>query len=436
MSFLERFGDPNVLTEALAFIDAFELSSGEQDLGETSGSSEGAADESSSDTKKHEGGAPDKYERSRTKRKNALYSARLRAKKKNEMSALKEEVQRLEMQLQRLQKGQVLSDQARRLTSKELQLQDWRRSSSRWLAEASDQALKRQKSEQLNVQLKTLLTKLLKTSKTLQSSVKNLCELRSEIGLVIGPPSNVVVGPSLRSNDATPQLGELRGYLDQMYTDTQDVLAPQLAASSAAFQLQMKRDPLYGALVGQLCSSTPVGCDLDVASRMVWDGMQLKGGLCCKEFVHRLHVNGNAVAKSYFLSVSGQSQATMLHGVSLVRKFEERDRILYLWASAIVPPGGSQRTVRFREKGWAMLSRAPNNPDQESIFQTSYEVFPERVHGDGEQFYGDSTAKRDYEQLCCGVVDVLTSSLRLFHEDVQSTLLEEAPATNYQLMSV
>lgn len=425
MSFLEHADPAAVVADALAFIDAFDESS--------SGSDDKSDARRSSFNDPEQG----KFERAKARRKGALYSARLRAKKKSERAQLKEQVARLELQLQRLRRdgGSTSSSDsersdrhaARRATG----------ASSQWLEKAAEQALKRHEAEQLNAQMKTYLAQVLKTSATLQQTYQKLQTLRSEIGATL-QPLTVLAGPSLRSNDATPQLGYLREYLETMRSEAQIVFASKRTAKTASFDLNTTHDPRSGGILGRIESYTPVECDMDTASRMVWNGMQLKGGLCCKEFVHRLHTNANAVAKSYFMNVSDQRSSCMLHGVSFVRKFEERDRILYMWASVIMPPQHDSndslrqsrlKPLRFFEKGWAMLARAPDNPDHGSVFQTNYEVLSKLEQSgavNGEFDPGNN------EYLCFQVVDMLTSSLRLFHHQVQSTLLEDVPRNQTQ----
>ncbi|KAG6613742.1 uncharacterized protein IUM83_18529 [Phytophthora cinnamomi] len=112
MSFLESPGDPETLAEALAFVDGFEFSGDDNATDVSSGGSDSGRESHKrcrSDEKDENvaAAAPDKHEKAKSRRKNAVYSARLRAKKKNEMQQLKDQVTQLQMQLVRLKSAKV-----------------------------------------------------------------------------------------------------------------------------------------------------------------------------------------------------------------------------------------------------------------------------------------------------------------------------------------
>ncbi|KAL3670596.1 hypothetical protein V7S43_003788 [Phytophthora oleae] len=446
MSFLINPSDPETLVEALAFVDDFDFPNSYTD--EASGSSDNSVEpvleshkRPRSDVK--DGTAtvtpPDKHEKSKSRRKNAMYSARLRAKKKNEMQTLKDQVTQLQMQLDRLKDAQSLPSAD---SSYSRLLAESSTDSSIWLQKAAAQAFQRQQAEKLNAQLKTLLTKVVKRSKTMHDAFQNLQSLGCEINVAVGAPSTILAGTSLRSNDATSQLGELREHLNRMYARASDVFATSGAGpiEAASFVSEVKHDPVSGRAFVRLSSSTPLTSALDVASRMIWQGMQLKGTKCCKYHVHRLHVNASSIAKSFFLTLNDDLTPCTFHGAAFVRKFEERDRILYIWTSAMVPSKeeskGKNSTnsdakswlLRVREKGWMMLSRSAENPDQESIFHSCYEVLSELDESAQHADYATASigCVYDYNRIGNGAVNLLSSELRKFHERVQGELLAAA----------
>ncbi|EEY64925.1 uncharacterized protein PITG_16263 [Phytophthora infestans T30-4] len=232
------------------------------------------------------------------------------------MQTLKEQVEQLQMQLDRLKSTLILPQQA----------------------------------EQLNTQLKTLLAKVAKRSRTMKDALENLQSLGVEINVAVRAPSTILAGYSLRSNDATSQLGELREYADQMYASAHDI----------------RRDPISGRKFVQLSSVTPLANGLGTASRMIWQGMQLRDSKCCTYNVHRVHANTNSIAKSFFLTLSDELTPCTLHGAAFVRKFEERDRIVYIWTTIMLPSSKDARDkgsnsnlclLRVREKGIAHVLR-------------------------------------------------------------------------------
>ncbi|KAG3189841.1 hypothetical protein PC128_g11580 [Phytophthora cactorum] len=439
MSFLIS-SDPETLAEALAFVDGFDFSGDDNNTDASSGNSDSGVGRFVESHKRRRSDikVEDTHAKAKSRRKNAVYSARLRAKKKNEMQTLKDQVEQLQMQLDRLKSAHTLptsvltgADSTLALTSGSC-----RTGTSSWLKEATAQAYQRQQAEQLNAQLKTLLAKVVKRSRTMQIALQNLQSLGCEINVAVGAPSTILAGPSLRSNDATSQLGELREFLDQMYASAHDVFATSGvgAVDSASLVSQIKRDPVSGRRFVQLSSVTPLTSDLDTASRMIWQGMQLKGSKCCKYNVHRLHVDASSIAKSFFLTLSADSTSCTLHGAAFVRKFEERDRILYIWTTAMVPSrkevegknfSSKLWLLRVREKGWVMLSRSAKSPDHKSVLYTCYEVSSEldTKQRDADCATTEADYNYDHDRIGNGVVKLLSSDLRKFHERIQGKLL-------------
>ncbi|KAK1935830.1 hypothetical protein P3T76_010524 [Phytophthora citrophthora] len=440
MSFLVNPSDPETLVEALAFVDGFDFPDNYSDKASTSSDSgvepaleshkrarSDVTDDADTIT------PPDTHEKSKSRRKNAMYSARLRAKKKSEMQTLKDQVTQLQMQLDRLKGAQSLSPATVAGSSYSRLLPESNTDSSFWLQKAVAQAYQRQQAEKLNAQLKMLLSKVIKRSKTMHDAFQNLHSLGCEINVAVGAPSTILAGTSLRSNDATSQLGELREHLDGMYARASDVFASSgaEATDAASFVSQVKHNPVSGRKFVQLSSSTPLARGLDAASRMIWQGMQLKGNKCSKYHVHRLHVNASAIAKSFFLTLSDEAVPCTLHGAATVRKFEERDRILYIWTAAMVPSTEKSRKswlLRVREEGWIMLSRSVENPEEESILHTCYKVSSELDESAELADHGTASigCAYDYDRIGNGAVNLLSAELRKFHERVQGELLAAA----------
>ncbi|GMF55962.1 unnamed protein product [Phytophthora fragariaefolia] len=395
MSFLECPSDPETLAEALAFVDGFDFSGDDHSTDECSNGCDIGAERHVSRRRGSQGGgagaaSPEKFEKDKSRRKSAMYSARLRAKKKNEMQQLREQVTQLQMQLERLRKAKLPwsavtgSDRLVKLKAMNSVIVTG--------CSKSIQAYQRQQAEKLNAQLKALLGKVVNRSRPRQDAFRNLQSLGCEIKTAAGAPSTILMGASLRGNDVTPLLGE-----------------------------------------SALCSLTPLSSDMDAASRLIWRGMQLKGSKCCKYHVHRLHVNASAIAKSFFLTLGDDPTRCTLHGAAFARKFEETDRILYIWTTAMVPSqqesGGTYWStkswkLRIREKGWAMLSRSLNDLDHESVFRTFYEISSEL--GDvGRTADPTSLTMADYDRIGNAVVNLLSGDLRKFHERIQNNLLAD-----------
>ncbi|RLN86267.1 hypothetical protein BBJ28_00016278 [Nothophytophthora sp. Chile5] len=458
MSFLLCPDDQETLAEALAFIDAYDPN--RQDDGENSAagrSGGGEEDAVKPDQLRALDDRPlDKREKAKKKRSNAFSSARLRVKKKAEMTQLQERVMHLQLQLQRLQcRASIDLVASSSSSSFAVEVDDQpvckRRSiegnvridnSSVWLEEAVAQSLQRKKSETLNAQLKTLLGKQVQASRALDAVIQKLPAIQRDVYAATGSSLDVILGPSLRRNDASPMLEELRGSMELMYKDIEVILEScgAMLGDSVGFNSQIKRDAANGSTYMQLTSSTPMACDLDTACPMIWDGMQLKQTHSCKFYIQRLQVNVNSMAKSYLMTAHDGSFSTTLHGVAFMRKFEEPDRMVYIWTTAIVPPrqkgedsDSADWWLRFREKGWIVISRTPSNPEHESIFRTCYQVYAERRESpssagpDGDRSAAPST--EDLDRLCSCVLNALSADMRMYTQLIQNKLLAEVPVS-------
>ncbi|RLN65942.1 hypothetical protein BBJ28_00008039 [Nothophytophthora sp. Chile5] len=465
MSFLLCANDQETLAEALAFIDAYDLGAEDDGNGSALGSSYDEVDTPLGSHKRSRcdrdlEGAADlhvhgKRTQEKNKRRHAVYSARLRAKKKSEKTKLREQVARLQAQLERLSGSAVLSssfssqvssklqDHHTRLEGHTLAVGGLSASSKSWLDTAVTQAFLRQTSEVQNTRLKALLGKQLRVSETLEGILRKLPELNNELDAMIDTPSPMGLQPSSYRNDATSHLAELRSYTDRMYADAAAVFDACRAGSDRSVYLnsQIQCDPGLGSSFIELSSSTPMACDLDAGSRLIWSGMQLKQGRCRKYCVQRFQVHENAIVKSYLMAVNAHRDSLEFHGVSFARKFEERDRVLYVWTSAIVPPKGKDENaaneekwwLRFREKGWLMVSRASGNPKHESVFRSCYQVSSETREPLADPpmaaFHNVAPSKDDLDRLCSGVVNGLGSELRSYYQRVQNNLLSEVPVS-------
>ncbi|RLN65938.1 hypothetical protein BBJ28_00008040 [Nothophytophthora sp. Chile5] len=461
MSFLLSPDDQETLAEALAFIDAYDPN--RQDDGDNSGTgSSGGGEEDAIEPdqlralEKRLDCPLNKRDKAKKKRSNAFSSARLRAKKKAEMTQLQEQVGHLQLQLQRLQRRASIdlvassspspfaSDDEDQLACKRHSTEGKGRSdnSKVWLEEAVAQSLQRKKAETLNAQLKTLLGKQVQASRALDSVIQNLPAIQRDVYAATGTSLDVILGPSLRRNDASPMLEELRGGMELMYKDVEVILESCGAAlgDSVGFNSQIKRDAASGRTYTQLTSSTPMACDLDTACPMIWDGMQLKQTHSCKFYIQRLHVNVHSMAKSYLMTAHDGNFSTTLHGVAFMRKFEEPDRMVYIWTSAIVPPrqkgedsDSAEWWLRFREKGWIVISRTPGNPEHESILRTCYQAYAERRESPGTAgpngVRSAALSTENIHRLCSCVLNALSADMRMYTQLIQNKLLAEVPVS-------
>ncbi|POM61269.1 hypothetical protein PHPALM_29740, partial [Phytophthora palmivora] len=96
MSFLVSPEDTETLAEALAFVDDFDFGDNKTDEATTVETHKRLRIDA------NDAVAPDKHEKAKSRRRNTVYAARLRAKKKSEMQQLKEKATQLQMQLDRL----------------------------------------------------------------------------------------------------------------------------------------------------------------------------------------------------------------------------------------------------------------------------------------------------------------------------------------------
>ncbi|KAF1321839.1 hypothetical protein FI667_g11697, partial [Globisporangium splendens] len=251
-------------------------------------------------------------------RSNAAAVKRLRARKKAEAIALRNEVIELEAKLARLQHRPRLTglEQVSKVQQwleeeiKEMSASQGDKDVSIWLDMAARQARERFESEALNIKLRDAIEKQLRITKSLQAVLGK----RHGFDLLWPSLNQNLYNDAVFTNEDTAR-AELRGGMDQMYLE-RDLVAQSFCAKDrniVTSTMDTKEHPFFG----------------------------------CFE-------------KSYVILLDGPTGPFELHGVSLIRKYDEPHRTVFIFKSLIY---SSVKGLVFRENGWVIASSSPSAKD-------------------------------------------------------------------------
>ncbi|RLN86269.1 hypothetical protein BBJ28_00016281 [Nothophytophthora sp. Chile5] len=243
-----------------------------------------------------------------------------------------------------------------------------------WLEAATNEAAKRQKTEELNGELKTLVSEYVemkeamsgllgKTPPLLAVSIMELCQIMREDGSL-----NFVCGTNTPQQPSQPELNDL---LPLLFASTDAVFAgafapDDLQAESISSSMRVKQqDPIVGLCV-ELSATTPLPCAIEDANEILW------GMLSGKEWFDKQKlVSYEVCTLSSSCNVCfgddafvGHSKPTAHSGVSWIKRREEENRIVLVSVTQASDACGSPC---FRQRSWVVISRSSKNPRQASV---------------------------------------------------------------------
>ncbi|RLN92124.1 hypothetical protein BBJ28_00001155 [Nothophytophthora sp. Chile5] len=268
-----------------------------------------------------------------SKRKSAqrAYERQRRERKKARRVLLQEQVQELEAQLELLKLERQETWQLGQYTT-----------GSRWQYTASEQAKLRHEAEELNRELRMLLAEGTKATKALRSvkvtqlyyGLRSFQRIQATLERCSIPiPSNL--SPPLTSHGSIS--ANLKGVMAQLLSSIDAVFGDWDSVEAISTSSSIKQqDPLDSPYI-ELQATTPVACDLNTVSTILWE-MLLRQELF------------------------GPKSSAILS----LKKREEAHRVVLLWTSVFVHPSGQPA---FRSRGWIMITRSPSNPLTASVIR-------------------------------------------------------------------
>ncbi|OWZ22034.1 hypothetical protein PHMEG_0003325 [Phytophthora megakarya] len=358
----------STLSDVFEFIDTFDSSDGEST----------SADIASTDGDTNTASSPDSYnhDKATPKRSAVSTTSTKRSKKKRKPRQPGQEPQ--STKFQREQRGQVLAlrRQVLELTTRLTQLQRTRRDPtteqiigpqktksvvSVWENFAIIQCQERQRSEQTNRELKTMLVRQRKLERSIckllgrkdaLEGVDWLCQLQptpESVTFTSAPQFNVDI------TDAV--FAELEMAATELYPQTNSMFPPLEGQPTLSFDTKdMYADPL-GTYI-ETRTVTPMACPLHEAGEILWNGTTK----ISKDPVPRCCIN--TLARSCTVELF---DTVRIDGVNIVRRYVGSDQIVLVSAATWFLPA---QGVHFQDNMWTVVSRSPVDPQNASIIQT------------------------------------------------------------------
>ncbi|KAF1317683.1 hypothetical protein FI667_g14610, partial [Globisporangium splendens] len=320
-----------------------------------------------------------------------------RARKTAEAVALRDEIATLLAEVAALQHGPCAESLLRvrrleRLLEKEKSasvLTAQEKQVSVWLERAAEQARERYKSEMLNITLKNAIKK----QHEIHQSLKHIVSERTS-GFHSNHDSKLLCNDAMTTNESVA-VAELQACVTQMAREIDLTLQTSHTenGTSVTCAMEVKEHPLSGQYI-EVRSTAPLKCGFQEADQMNWrllveanktlvsdrHYMKPDRNRIHLEHFKRCEFTDNSFEKSYKLILDGASGPVELHGVTLLRKYEEPHRSVYVWTSRI---DSSKDGLTFREKGWIVFSCSSGGDKTQSptAFQSCYQLFSDPPSG-------------------------------------------------------
>ncbi|POM62593.1 hypothetical protein PHPALM_28233 [Phytophthora palmivora] len=297
---------------------------------------------------------------------------RRRQRQKEERLQLQMQAQRLEMYLSRLREsgGNVAN----------LEIIDQVQQSSCVTSEMQKQQVE---AELLNMSLKKALAAEKKWSKSLQSVLdkRQSMEVR-----------NVYCSPAALRNDPAAVRREIMRLMDKMYHEAKATVDPVTGAAASipalSYHYNVRLDPKVGPTT-QLTSETPLDCSLDSARRLLSAMFSMpdpsQPSLKVRRTRAKRTYTEGEVEKEFTVDLGGSRVNECLDGVGLLRRHNEDDCELVIWAAISFHHSGK---ISFRECSWMAAARSAPSATDGAVIRVNYQLSAEKAKGctyiDGE----------------------------------------------------
>eukprot|EP00644_Phytophthora_capsici_P011742 jgi/Phyca11/10510/fgenesh1_pm.PHYCAscaffold_50_\ len=263
-----------------------------------------------------------------------------------------------------------LEMQAQRLESYLTQLKESGRSSemSRESSCVTPEILKqRVEAELLNQSLKKALAAEKKWSKSLQSVLNKRQSMECKPSTVVNYDTTTL------RNDPEAVRREIMTLMDNMYYEAKATVDPVTGAAASIPAL---------ACHYNLTSETPLDCGLDSARELLSAMFSMpdtsQPSLKVRRTrVQRTYTEGE-VEKEFTVDLGGSRVNECLDGVGLLRRHNEDDCEIVIWAAISFHHSGK---ISFRECSWMAAARSAPSNSQESVLRVNYRLSSEKAKG-------------------------------------------------------
>ncbi|RLN87454.1 hypothetical protein BBJ28_00022900 [Nothophytophthora sp. Chile5] len=426
MSFFFSEADESaILEEAFAFIDACDDST-------TSSSSD-----SSGSTTPSNGGvkvkpspvAPSSEPKPKKKRvrRPETSSTAFQRRKKAELLALRDEAAGLEAQLEKLKRpneipwgmrldlavnGTKEASSAGILAetkSAVLMPADRKTGASPWSEQAIRQYRLRLLSEETNRKLKAVLANQAKVNDGLRGLLQKRSVLYGEDFVFANRPQAPALDESLSA------MTQLETMMDRVYLNCDFDRQVQKPASMSN-TVHVKYDEQRGKTI-EFRSTTPMACSIEHACDFIWNAFRSR----------RTQGSGpNTLARKFVMAMQTNAGALRFNRLHSLRRFEENDRFVVVFADILVMPA---KGLRFRSEGWMIVTRSTTDPLRSCVARNFGALFVDCEDG--------GPARPEDREFAQGIaLDTLSGNYQAYMDLQQKTLVEEAARAGMDSVSM
>ncbi|KAL3670639.1 hypothetical protein V7S43_003831 [Phytophthora oleae] len=232
-----------------------------------------------------------------------------------------------------------------------------------WLGAAIEEEERRQKAEEVNRQLKSILTQQFATLRKLQKLIIQQPALAQRVQELMTKSSpSVTITPTVTFQSLRAIAAYVKMTVDQLRTDFSGWNSLDEALMSSV-NVQNGDPPFL-----ELRSATPLACRYEEGVRLLWDMLLEKKVLGSSTSSYRIKTKQLTQSSAEFGYSTNDSGLETLNGVTLFEKSEEESHTIVLWASMMVEPDGKPFCS---SRGYLSVTRLPSNPQQESLVRSS-----------------------------------------------------------------
>lgn len=336
---------------------------------------------------------PPKRKKTRRKYPNSS-STVLQRRKKAEILALRNEVEQLEVLLTQLK--QVPGYKYPQLDVEET-LVGFQPMS--WAEQAAVQYRGRLQAEKVNCKLKSIMANQLKVSRTLRTLIQKTAAME-DMDFLHPDPCRPL-------SDGLYDMSLLEKSVERLYLYADAVFKPE-KMNSISVQSMVTQNQSLGKTV-EIVSTTPMMCPLQMASDTLWNWFSL---------TKSMRNRPNILERNYTLLLESQMGTLEFRKQNFVRRFEEEDRVVIIWADILSLP---KYNLQFRNQTWMFITPSADAPKDASILCTFQKLF---IDYEGSQ----STESNPIAQELA--FQELSKLYRRFLQSQQNIMMQETrPAT-------
>ncbi|KAL3670964.1 hypothetical protein V7S43_004149 [Phytophthora oleae] len=288
----------------------------------------------------------------------ASSSTVLQRRKKAEIETLRDEIARLEGYLTQLSSSGPQS-YALAVTEDDGRLSEWHR-------HALLQYQQRHMSEQMNRRLKELLEHQWKISSKLRGILhrRNVLDGMEFVRTFESPSCE---GSYFTTNHTAVLLDQLEGEVDGVYRNFHHIYRPHIEPTVNCTS-QVIYNEKCDANVMEITTKTPLDWPMHAAFKNVWEFLESSSDRSRKPNTLEAKIN---------LTLPHHNRTSShFNKLHLLRKYEEKDRIVIVWADIIQM---TSRKIRLRTVAHAVFSQSEIDPSNACVMETFLKLYVEPI---------------------------------------------------------